>query len=105
MGFMKKIASFLAPASQEDQNAVYVYVKCNRCGEKLRARISTRSELSPEFDGSDTASSFYCRKVLIGEKRCYQPIEINLTLDKKYRIKEQQISGGEFIAREEYEQE
>lgn len=105
MGFFKKLAGFLTPAPQEDPNALYIYVKCNRCGEKLRARIATRSELSPDFTGSDDASSFYCRKVLIGENRCFQPIEIHLKFDTKYRITDQQISGGEFITREEYEAE
>jgi hypothetical protein len=104
MSFFKRISSFLAPAPQEDQNALYIYVKCNRCGEKLRARVSTRSELSPDFGNSDDANSFYCRKVLIGEKRCFQQIEVNLKFDTKYRIVDKQISGGDFITREEYEQ-
>jgi hypothetical protein len=103
MGFFKKLAGLLTPAVQEDPNAVYVYVKCNRCGEKLRARISTRSELSPVFGNTDNADSFYCRKVLIGEKLCFQPIEINLKFDTKYRFTDRQISGGEFITQEEYE--
>jgi len=104
MGFFKKISSLLSPAAQDDPNAMWIYVKCNRCGEKLRARISSRSELSPDFGNSDNASSFYCRKVLIGENLCFQQIEVNLKFDTRYRIKEKQISGGDFITREEYEQ-
>jgi hypothetical protein len=63
-----------------------------------------RSELSPEFGNSDNATSFHCRKVLIGEQRCFQQIEVNLTFDAKYRIVDKQISGGQFITQEEYEQ-
>lgn len=105
MGFLKKLSRLFTAPQQEDTNAVWVYVKCNRCGEKLKARVSTRSELSPDFGDSDDASSFYCRKVLIGENLCFQQIEVNLKFDTKYRITDRQISGGEFITQEEYERE
>ena len=104
MGIFKKISTIFSSSPSEDPNAIWIYVQCNRCGEKLRARISSRSELSPEFGNSDNATSFHCRKVLIGEQRCFQQIEVSLNLDTKYRIVDQQISGGKFITREEYEQ-
>ena len=104
MGFFRKISSLFASAQQEDANAVWIYVQCDRCGEKLRARLNTRAELSPEFGNTDNANSFYCRKVLIGEQRCYQQIEVNLKFDTRFKIVEQQISGGKFISRAEYEQ-
>ena len=104
MGFLKKISSLFSSSGSDDPNAAWIYVQCNRCGEKLRARISTRSELSPEFGNSDDATAFYCRKVLMGEQRCFQQIEVNLKFDNKYRIVDKQISGGQFISREEYEQ-
>jgi hypothetical protein len=40
----------------------------------------------------------------MGEQRCFQQIEVNLKFDNKYRIVDKQISGGQFISREEYEQ-
>jgi hypothetical protein len=104
MGFLKKISSLFSSSGSDDPNTAWIYVQCNRCGEKLRSRISTRSELSPEFGNSDDARSFYCRKVLMGEQRCFQQIEVNLKFDNKYRIVDKQISGGQFISREEYEQ-
>jgi hypothetical protein len=104
MGFLKKISTIFSSTLTEETNATWIYVKCKRCGEKLRARINVRSELSPEFSNSDYATSFHCRKVLIGEQRCFQQIEVNLTFDAKYRIVDKQISGGQFITLEEYEQ-
>jgi hypothetical protein len=106
MGFLKKFSSlFASPSSSLDESgATWLYVRCNRCGEKLRTRVNTRTELSPEFGNSDLATSFHCRKVLIGEKRCYQQIELNLNFDNKYRLIDKQISGGTFITQEEYEQ-
>jgi hypothetical protein len=106
MSFLKKINSlFSSPSSSGGETGVtWIYVQCNRCGEKLRTRVNTRTELSPEFGASDTATSFHCRKVLIGEKQCFQQIELNLNFDAKFRLTDEQISGGTFITREEYEQ-
>ena len=103
MGILKKLASFLSPRLPEDQGINWIYVQCNRCGEKLRTRVNNRTELTPEFGNTDIANSFHCRKVLIGDKHCFQQIEIVLKFDAKYRLVDKQISGGKFITREEYE--
>jgi hypothetical protein len=105
MGFLKKIFDQLSTSQREDPNAAYVYVQCDKCGEKLRARVSVRSELSPEFGNSDKAIAYHCRKVLIGEQLCFQQIEVNLKFNNRYKIVDKQISGGKFITRAEYEQE
>ena len=77
---------------------MYLYLQCDKCGEKLRARVDMWNELSPEFDGkSDNAVYFHCRKVLVGEKRCYQPIELTLKFDKNHKLIEKQIDGGKYI--------
>ena len=77
---------------------MYLEVQCARCGEKLRARVDIWNELTPEFDGeSETATSFHCRKVLIGENKCYQPIELRLNFDKNHRLVEKTILGGKFV--------
>lgn len=104
MGVLKKIFSQFSSAQRDDPNALWIYVQCDRCGEKLRARINTRSELSPDFADSDTATSFHCRKVLIGSQGCFQQIEVNLKFDSRLKIIDRQISGGKFITRQEYEQ-
>jgi hypothetical protein len=42
--------------------------------------------------------------VLIGEKLCYQPIELRLTFDKNHKLVSQEIHGGKFIDEGEYNQ-
>ena len=62
------------------------------------------NELTPEYEGnSENATSFQCRKVLVGENRCYQPIELRLKFDKNHRLIDQQILGGKFIDEEEFD--
>ena len=61
------------------------------------------NELTPEYEGSsENATSFQCRKVLVGEKRCYQPIELKLKFNKNHKLIDQQIFGGKFIEEEEF---
>ena len=105
MSFLKKLGSIIPKPPSKEDRAIYLYVQCDRCGEKLRARVDTWNELTPEYDGkSDKPSSFFCRKVIIGEKLCYQPIEMRLTFDKNHKLVSQEIQGGKFIDQEAYNQ-
>jgi hypothetical protein len=89
-----------------------VYVQCHRCGEKIRGRIDLHNDLSIDYgvvedeDGETTAPSnevrYFCHKGLIGEQRCYQTVEVELTFDKNHRLIDRQVKGGKFIEEEEY---
>jgi len=76
---------------------LYINVVCNKCGEVLKARVDLWNELSPDFEGGDDASSYHCRKVLIGENKCYQPIELDLEFDRHHRLVKKEINGGKFL--------
>ena len=103
MNLLKKLNKFLSPAPSKTERALYLYVQCDRCGEKLRARVDVWNELTPEYkENSDDPISFFCRKVLIGEKQCYQPIELKLKFDKGHRLVDQEIHGGKLIKESEY---
>ncbi|NJD57968.1 MAG: hypothetical protein C3F13_17070 [Anaerolineales bacterium] len=103
MSFLKSFSNIFSTKPSEAERALYLYVQCNKCGEKLRARVDIYSELSPDYKGSDKPASYYCRKVLVGEKQCYQPIELILKFDKNHKLVNQQISGGKFVTRDEFE--
>jgi hypothetical protein len=98
MNILKKFSKILSSPLPKTERAMYLYVQCNKCGEKLRARVDIRNELTPEYtENSDDASSYHCRKVLIGEKSCYQPIELKLKFDKNHKLISQEINGGKYI--------
>jgi len=101
MGLLKRLNGLFTRTVQADRN-YYVYVQCKRCGEKIRVRVDMSSELSPEYGSGDFPNGYYCRKVVVGEKRCFQPIEINLKFDGKRRLLEKEIAGGQFLTEEEY---
>jgi hypothetical protein len=103
MNILKKLSKILSSPPPKTDRAMYLYVQCNKCGEKLRARVDVWNELTPEFDGkSDNPASYHSRKVLIGEKNCYQPIELKLKFDKNHKLIEKQIYGGKYIDQAEF---
>ena len=98
MSFLKKLGNIFSSSSSQSGRILYLYVQCSRCGEKLQARVDTWNELTPDYDGnSDNPSSYFCRKVLVGEKLCFQPVELSLMFDKNRKLVKQEITGGKYI--------
>ena len=103
MGLLKKISSALFGRSNgEDRNAHWEYVRCSRCGDKLRVRVDPRSELTPQYEEGESA--YYARKGVYGsgKNRCFQKVEMELFFDSSRRLTSRYVTGGEFISREEY---
>ena len=103
MSFLKKIASVLSPQGTEEGGVLWVYVRCDKCGEAIRTRIDLRHDLTPNYSAEGRVTDYVLRKVLIGSQRCFEPIEVKLTFDPQRRLGSREIAGGEFISREEYE--
>ncbi|MBN2148726.1 MAG: hypothetical protein JW726_15165 [Anaerolineales bacterium] len=98
MNILQKISRML---TQPQSNPFYdLEVQCLRCKEILTARIDLRNDLSPEYENSDTPSSYYCRKVIIGNQMCFQQIELILKFDAQRRLIDKTISGGKFLDEE-----
>jgi hypothetical protein len=105
MSFLKKLGSIFSAAPSNSNRILNLYVRCDRCGEKLQARVDTWNELTPDYnDNSDDPTSYFCRKVLVGEKLCFQPVELNLSFDKNRLLVSQGINGGKYIDQVEFEQ-
>ena len=94
MSFLKKLTGFLA--SRSGAPTGWVVVKCNRCGEVIRARVNLYNDLSMDYD-EDGKATYFCRKVLIGEQHCFQRIEVRLTYDANRKLLSREITGGEFV--------
>lgn len=74
LNFLKKLFSGAGAPNRSADGGIYIEVKCNACGEVVRARISPTSELSMQDDGK----TYYVRKVLVGQQ-CFRPIEVELS--------------------------
>lgn len=102
MGLFKKISDLFSSPGAQDDSAYWLYVKCSRCGEAIHTRIDMRNDLSMSYGSAQADTTYFCRKVLMGEKRCFQRIEVELTFDHRRQLIDRQIHGGEFITAEEY---
>jgi DNA-directed RNA polymerase subunit N (RpoN/RPB10) len=100
MGLFKKLSRLLAPPSKTDERAYWLYVRCSRCGEKIKSRVDLYNDLSPIYN--ETGVTYFCRKVLIGQQHCYQKIEVEMSFDGRRQLTDHQITGGTFITEEEF---
>ena len=103
MSFLKKIAAALSPKGAGEGDVLWVYVRCDKCGESLKTRLDLRYDLTPNYSAGGRVTDYVVRKVLIGSQRCFEPIEVKLTFDPQRRLTSREITGGQFISREEYE--
>lgn len=103
MSFLKKIASALSPKGGEEGEGLWVYVRCDKCGEAIKTRIDPSHDLTPSYNAEGRVADYVVRKVLIGSQRCFEPIEVKLTFGPQRRLTSREIAGGQFISREEYE--
>jgi hypothetical protein len=78
-------------------NSFWITVQCGRCGEVIQTRIDLNNDLSVEYGEGDKDSTYFCRKVLIGKKGCYLPVEVELKFDSRRNLVEKQIKGGKFV--------
>jgi len=95
MSIFKKLTDLFSGSGGLDRDAYWIIACCNRCGEVVRARVSLSNDLSVEYEGDET--SYFCRKVLMGEGRCFQRIEVELTFDANRRLVNREIIGGQFV--------
>lgn len=103
MSFLKRLGNSLAGRKPADSHALWVHVRCKRCGEVIATRVSLSSDLSIQYDASGQPGGYHVRKVLVGgTRRCYQPVEVDLTFDAGRRLLNREITGGQFITAEEY---
>jgi len=90
--------------STSDQNAVYYFLRCAKCGEAVRVRIDRRWDLEQEFEGAgDYVSGYVATKEVMG-KKCFKMMQLTVHFDRSYREVDKQLQGGTFITRQEFDQ-
>ena len=93
---MNLLQKLFGGSSASPQKHDYTFsVKCLRCGEIIEGRVDLDNDLSVEYEeGGDV---YYARKVLMGENKCFQRMEVELKFTSSRELLEQHITGGEFI--------
>ncbi len=92
MSFLKNL--FSGPKKHE--KSYYVFqVKCKRCGEIIEGRVDLDNDLSLEY--GDKSNVYFGRKVLMGNSRCFQQIEVELKFTPERTLIEREAKGGTFV--------
>lgn len=93
MNFLQKLFS---GASARPEKRYYTFeVKCLRCGETIAGRVDLDNDLSVEYE--EGGKVYYVRKVLMGDGRCFQRVEVAFKFTPARTLIEEQITGGEFM--------
>lgn len=98
MTFIKRLSSLFAPsAPKPDRHLYMVTVRCSRCGETISTPVDLRNDLSADYEAASGATTYVCRKVLMGRQRCFQTIEVTLRFDEGRRLLSREITGGQVV--------
>lgn len=81
---------------------IWVYVRCNRCGEALKTQIDLQHDLSVEYGPRPRSDRFHTRKTLTGSNLCFQRIDARIYFDAHKNIVDEQIEGGTRISKQEF---
>ena len=90
MGFLSKLLG-----KPIEDSALWLYVRCNKCGARARVRVSLANDLSMEEDG-------YILRKEIMDNRCFHLMHAELRFDERRRVISRKLTGGEFISAEEW---
>jgi hypothetical protein len=93
---MNLLQKLFGGSSASPQKHEYTFsVKCLRCGEIIQGRVNLDNDLSVEYE--EGGDAYYARKVLMGENKCFQRVEVELKFTSSRELLEQHITGGVFI--------
>lgn len=98
MNFVRKILGGAGSAPSDD-NALWLYVQCNKCGAPVAIRVDTRNDVSMDYESGGK----YLRKEIM-DSTCFQLIYADVRFDASGTVSEQSIQGGKFLSKEEFEQ-
>ena len=103
MDFLKRLRRNVSSSINQDRDSLWIYARCARCGEKLRARVNLFNDLSINYAEGASQDTYICRKTLVGDQQCFQRIEITLIFNASRKLIGQEITGGEFISADDNE--
>ena len=90
-------------AAPSGDNAIHLYVRCDRCRAPVHVRIDPRNDLVIEYGDDDDASGYRLVKEIM-DSRCFRLMRAEIEYDRSRRELSRQLEGGSFISKEEYDQ-
>jgi hypothetical protein len=97
MGLIDRVKSMFAAPPAGDPNAMWLYVRCARCGTPLAVRVDLRNEPSIDYE----AGGYVLVKEMMDNK-CFTLMTARVRFDSRRTVVEQMVDKGTVITREEY---
>ena len=95
MGILARL--FGGKSTKDSDDAIHIYVECGRCKSKVHVRLDKRHDLSQGEGGG-----YFVRKEIMDSK-CFRLMTAEVTFDSAYGIHSQEVQGGRFLSKEEFE--
>ena len=95
MGILARL--FGGKPIKDSDDAIHIYVECDRCKSKVHVRLDKRHDLSHGEGGG-----YFVRKEIMDSK-CFRLMTAEVTFDSAYGIHTQEVQGGRFLSKEEFE--
>lgn len=100
MAFFRALRRLSRGAGTGEAQAFVFYVRCDRCGEVVRARADRRWDLLQEL--GEGSGGYSLHKDVLGT-RCNALMHVLVRFDDTYRITHQEVAGGRFVSAAEYD--
>ena len=85
---------FSRSPGREADNALWLHVHCDRCGEVIDVRVDRRYDLASNLlDAGEEGPAYTVHKDVVGDQ-CFRRISVTLGFDRRFNIVEQHIQGG-----------
>ena len=92
---------FSRSPGREADNALWLHVQCDRCGEVIAVRVDRRYDLASNLlDPGEEGPAYTVHKDVVGD-RCFRRIGVSLGFDRRFNIVEQDIQGGRLLSESE----
>jgi hypothetical protein len=98
MGWLSRLLGSSSGRRRDSSNALWLYVRCDRCGTPLAVRVNRANELTPDYQ----AGGYYIRKEMMDGK-CFQLMYAELHFDANGNEISREIEHGKFITRDDFE--
>jgi hypothetical protein len=99
MGILDRVKQIFGPTGDAEPNALWLYVRCARCGTPLSVRVDLRNELSADYEHG----GYVLFKEMMDSK-CFTLMRAEVHFDGSRKITKQSVDKGTVITKEEYEQ-
>ncbi len=98
MGFLRRL--FGGGAARQGDEALHLYVKCDRCGAPVHVRVNLFNDLAADYGDTDAEGYVLSKEVM--DDRCFRLMRVEIQFDTRRRETSREIEGGTFISEEEW---